>query len=1657
VTAEAAAPEADRASATTSAQPPEPTRTVRPLERVPRPEGDERVVELSGVTVGGLEARVAEWGPDGGTLLLTGQRPFMGLTARAGFRSDGSLDGTAQVEGSVALLGLDLAHAHWQVSDWDAAAPLPAPHADLRGTTVVVDHSALTGEVEVVAAEGREARERPGALEVTLPGDAIGETEPISPRIAEMFASLRGWDVNGFDVHRDAPVEEAPAFVSNEDLFFAPGRYGVDSPETAAVLDAAIRAALAGLFGPVQPTPPAPEPQPGDDGVSQPSASAATSPEEPTGQAPAEVGPTEPETATVGAGSGEAGAPGDTGAGGAAAGEEAEGTAPEEPTGDKDGPLEVEVLMPEAPTEPTPAAQARTGGVAGAARASGGAARDMPSASETTDAARGEVEEPAAETIARAQEAVAAELGERPPPSPEIVELADRIRTAIRENRPEDEDELLRTDPTDEARDAGATVTGAVEGQTEEVGGAYDEMGEPAQGEPSLTPQPAPEQSAAVPDMGADAAAAAPDPIPAEDRSLDADVAATDQRIDDSGIDTRVTQEIPDGPFQATRAARGELGTLAERTPAEIAAEEQASIDAAQADMATLQLEAMASMRAAREGAVGDVGEGQASMTGDEELTRDTVAQRAQAIFDSAEQRVETMLDPLGRTALQRWDTGLARLSREFNDTLDRVQRWIDERHSGAIGTLVAIGDAIVGLPGWVTREYNRAEREFGDGVADLLIDISRDVNTVIVAAQAVIQTARDDIDALFDQMEAEFPEWAAQERARFAGMLDGLDNQVADAQTGFVRDVRERAITAVNEAHAAVEAKREEAGGLIGQVISAIEEFIDDPARAIINGLLRLVGIAPGEFWALIAQIEQVIDQIAADPENFINNLVEGVKLGFQQFLDNFPTHLLTAFWNWLFSGLETPIPMPTSYDPLSLMKFALELMGITWPNIREILVRHVGPEAVELAEAAWDLLSVLIERGPEGVVEMVKEQLSPESIVGMILDAAIEYLVETLVVQVAQYLFSLLNPVGAVAQAVRLIYQVCAWIFRNAARIFSFVQAVVGGIADVIAGNISGMAATVERALVMMIVVAIDFLAGLLGLSGLPDEVAAVIERLREYVLSIVERIVVFFVERGRALLARMGLGGEEDQEGDAGAENDDDELGTTVRFSAAGEAHRLYFAVAGDDATLMVASVPTAIEDKLAEWRDRLDHDDPPDEALRAEARTTLGNLETVADEANADGDRLAALFLAANANPEDDVEPPSDDALESRQRAIAGMLDRLFTIFEGTDATDQWLADMADFLPGEGDTAMDQPYRDWALRIPTFTIGNEPGDERLWPVGTLDGTRSSAETYIAEEATHRLLLPYFQSAPGERTVSTGAFSSYVFVQGNAPHPVRRQFRSHYGDAAVTQLQATARTSLAASSAVDDTYKERLQQRIDRMAFHWDSPGGGRIEFPTERVPDHTRYRPLNVQTVEANGVRTVTYHTVTGQTFTSTTDSTNGLSISVTGRNLRFMSGRGVTEDSPAFRSNNGFDRSHIIANEFGGTGFAVGGNLVTASSQYNQGTMRDAERSVGDAIGVFARTKGLDATTVSFEMTVTVSFGALRDPAALAQVKQQSWFPADRAGADLDAEITAMINAGEVHPDLMRITSVVYTWTFTDPSGGGGTVSIGPDLWLLTNG
>lgn len=794
----------------------------------------------------------------------------------------------------------------------------------------------------------------------------------------------------------------------------------------------------------------------------------------------------------------------------------------------------VEPQMPAPPERLGPEAQQRLEAAQQAAGETAAREAALPSAARTTQEARAAVTEPAEQRQAEEEAALVAALDQRPEPSPEIEALCQRIYAVIRAKRPPDEDSLLSADPEEAAREAGAQLDGVIEGDTARVGGQYDALSggaEAGSGAPGEGLEAPPVESGGP---AFDATGAAPDPVPAEDIDLGADVAGSAQRMEEAGMDTEPARLVESGPIAEAREAHGELAATAEREPAEVIAEQQAAIERAQADMAALQAQALEALRSARTGTITGSTDQQTTMVGSEEQMRRAAAERAESIFAGAQDQVRALLEPLPRTAMARWEAELPRLSREFREHLGRVQRWIDERHAGIVGAVVEIADSVLGYPAWVVDEYDAAEQRFGDGVCDVIRDISRDINAVIAAAEALIADARRRIDEVFAALPTELQGWAAEQRQGFSARLDALQAEAHQARDDFNHQLAERASGAVQEVRQEIHQLRVEAGGLLGRIEAAIEAFLDDPVRFIVEGLLALVGIPPASFWAAVDRLGEVIAGIADDPLGFAGNLLDALAQGFTQFFDNIATHLLQGLLDWLFSKMSgVGVQLPTDLSLGSVITFFLQLMGLTWDNIREILARHIGEENVALLEQAFEIIAVLVEQGPRGIFEMIKDQLDPAVIFDAVMDAAIDMVVEALITQATIRILAMLNPVGAILQAIEAIYRVLRWVFENAARIFSLVETIVNGAWDIMNGNIGGMASAVERSLAGLLPPVIDFLASYVGLGDLPERIAEVIRGLQEWVLGLVDRVVGFIVGQARRLLAALGIGAADEDE--------------------------------------------------------------------------------------------------------------------------------------------------------------------------------------------------------------------------------------------------------------------------------------------------------------------------------------------------------------------------------------------------------------------------------------------------------------------------------------------------------------------------------------------
>ena len=333
---------------------------------------------------------------------------------------------------------------------------------------------------------------------------------------------------------------------------------------------------------------------------------------------------------------------------------------------------------------------------------------------------------------------------------------------------------------------------------------------------------------------------------------------------------------------------------------------------------------------------------------------------------------------------------------------------------------------------------------------------------------------------------------------------------------------------------------------------------------------------------------------------------------------------------------------------------------MGLTWDFIEGLIAKRVGQKNVALVKKVYGVVSTFIEKGPAGIFEMIKNRFNPADMLDQIIRAAVKYVMETLVVFIAKKILMLFNPVGAIIEAIKAIYSVLRWIFVNAARIFALVETVVDGMADIVAGNLDGMAKAVETALAGLIAPVIDFLADYMDLGGLPGKVRETIVGFRTWIESLLDPAIGWLVEHGKSLLKMVGLGpaagagGEHGKIERAKQENPDAHVGLDLGWEADGEHHHLWIVTEGDRCVVMMASRKATVQAQLAAYRKLADK-------LSAPQQKKVDSKIDAAEKELAKLDKDAAQAAKDAKKPNAKPKAKDDEAaVERKQAALVTIL-------------------------------------------------------------------------------------------------------------------------------------------------------------------------------------------------------------------------------------------------------------------------------------------------------------------------------------------------------------------------------------------------------------
>ncbi len=252
-----------------------------------------------------------------------------------------------------------------------------------------------------------------------------------------------------------------------------------------------------------------------------------------------------------------------------------------------------------------------------------------------------------------------------------------------------------------------------------------------------------------------------------------------------------------------------------------------------------------------------------------------------------------------------------------------------------------------------------------------------------------------------------------------------------------------------------------------------------------------------------------------------------------------------------------------------------------------------------------------------------------------------------------------SMLNPAGAVIQAIIAIYNTITFFIEKIQQIAAVVASFIDSIAAIAAGMVAGAAKKVEQTMANTLTVVIAFLAKFAGLGDIPAKITGIIKKIREPIDKGLDKIVTWLGN----MLKKLGAAiiGKKDEDKDKKGTD----VGESVPFTAGSDPHRIFIKVAGTTATVMVESASQPLEATLSQMESQVPTLAPES---RSKAPALIGRARSLLSKTDKEADQVAT----AVSSPESvgaGTALSINDQVKSDEHTLAATLGELFTLFGG----------------------------------------------------------------------------------------------------------------------------------------------------------------------------------------------------------------------------------------------------------------------------------------------------------------------------------------------------------------------------------------------------
>ncbi len=763
-------------------------------------------------------------------------------------------------------------------------------------------------------------------------------------------------------------------------------------------------------------------------------------------------------------------------------------------------------------------------------------------------------------------------VDEKPPQEKSFLELLEEEIERVMPKKIEDADHFMGEE---DRKNLKGSMAGNIETQKQKVTGPVKAVANDKPDESAVTPKlvitPLPEALPKPATEHVGAGEAMPAPLPDEKVSLQSSKDEAQRQFDENKITPAQLTKANDPRFTAVLKSKEAVDAHADQGPQRYRETERKTLSTAVGRAVAAERRDMGAMLSTHGKKGGDVKAHQSQAMLDDKAARQKVVNDIEKKFNETKEAVEKKLSTLETDVTRIFDEGIEQAIQSMKEeTTRKKDDWKDDRyywHGIMTRPDLWAYDKLKGID-----HQPKIKKIYVEAAEQFTRDMKYLVKNIAVFVERRLKEAKDEVEkgrkAIHDYVENDLPkglkdvgrdaEKAVSER------FDELVQSIDDKKRDLAQNLAQRYKDAHDKAGEAIKEMQAEDKGLVSAFLDKLKEIIE-----ILSNFRRRV-------MSMLRKAASAIDLIVSDPIGFLENLLSAVKRGIFQFVDHIWEHLKTGFMEWLFGSLaEMGVSLPKDFSVPSILQLVLDVLGITAARIRDKVVKIIGERNMKLLEAAWDAVNLLIKGGPAALWEKIKEYFS--NLKEMVVDAIQEWLVTTIVKSAITKIAMMFNPVGAIIQAIMMIYRTVMFFIENIDRILDFVEAIIDSVYNIATGAIGSAADWIEKALARTIPIIIGFLARLLGLSGLTEKIRGFILKVQTRIDKAIDKVIDKIVGGIKNL---VGLGKAA--------------VGKLVEWwkqkkeftTEEGHRHTLFFKGRGRGAQLVMSSdAPLSVEERIA----------------------------------------------------------------------------------------------------------------------------------------------------------------------------------------------------------------------------------------------------------------------------------------------------------------------------------------------------------------------------------------------------------------------------------------------------------------------------------------